>query len=44
MVTMRGSDHGSRPDVVLLDLHMPGCSGWEVLESAAGTRGAPPVL
>lgn len=32
------------PDVVLLDLHMPGCSGWEVLEDAARTAGAPPIL
>lgn len=32
------------PDVVLLDLHMPGCSGWEVLESVARDPGAPPVL
>ncbi|ARQ91834.1 MULTISPECIES: ATP-binding response regulator [Stenotrophomonas] len=32
------------PDVVLLDLHMPGCSGWDVLEALVRDPGAPPVL
>ena len=32
------------PDVVLLDLHMPGCSGWEVLEAAGCRAGGPPIL
>ncbi|HHA2840810.1 TPA: response regulator [Stenotrophomonas maltophilia] len=32
------------PDVVLLDLHMPGCSGWDVLEALVRDPAAPPVL
>lgn len=32
------------PDVVLLDLHMPGCSGWEVLEMIGRLPAPPPVL
>lgn len=32
------------PDVVLLDLHMPGCSGWDVLEAVGAKVDAPPIL
>ncbi|SLM24551.1 ATP-binding response regulator [Stenotrophomonas indicatrix] len=32
------------PDVVLLDLHMPGCSGWDVLEVLVRDPESPPVL
>lgn len=32
------------PDVVLLDLHMPGCSGWDVLQALVTDPRAPPVL
>lgn len=32
------------PDVVLLDLHMPGCSGWDVLEAVGSRTDGPPIL
>ncbi len=31
-------------DCVLLDLHMPGCNGFEVLTELRARRGAPPVI
>lgn len=30
--TLEALDHGARPAVVLLDLMMPGVTGWEVLD------------
>jgi two-component system, OmpR family, response regulator len=38
-------DHGRRPDVVLLDLNLPGDTGWDLLRgSAFATAGSPPVI
>jgi CheY-like chemotaxis protein len=38
-------DRGPRPDVVLLDINLPGDTGWDLLRAGplAG-RGAPPVV
>jgi DNA-binding response OmpR family regulator len=34
----------ARPDLVLLDLVLPGTTGWAVLDSLRQTEGAPPVV
>jgi CheY-like chemotaxis protein len=37
-------EHGFRPDVVLLDINLPGASGWDLLRSGAlRSAGSPPV-
>ena len=36
---------GLRPDIVLLDINLPGETGWSIVRSAAlATAGAPPVV
>lgn len=36
---------GSRPNVVILDLNLPGDTGWDLLRGAAlGAAGSPPVV
>ncbi len=38
-------DGGLRPDLVLLDLNLPGDTGWELLRSSAiESAGSPPVV
>ena len=38
-------DDGLRPDVVILDLNLPGDTGWDVLRSPAlAAAGSPPVV
>jgi DNA-binding response OmpR family regulator len=38
-------DDGLRPDVVILDLNLPGDTGWDVLRSPAlAAAGSPPVI
>jgi DNA-binding response OmpR family regulator len=38
-------DNGLRPDVVILDLNLPGDTGWDVLRSPAlAAAGSPPVI
>lgn len=36
--------HADRPDLLLLDLILPGLDGWAVLEHLRGWDGAPPVV
>ncbi len=41
----RALEHGLRPDVVLLDLNLPGDTGWDLLRGQALTAaGSPPVI
>jgi DNA-binding response OmpR family regulator len=38
-------EHGPRPDVVLLDLNLPGDTGWDLLRGTAFVAaGSPPVI
>lgn len=38
-------EHGLRPDMVILDLNLPGDTGWDLLRGPAFTAaGAPPVV
>jgi DNA-binding response OmpR family regulator len=44
-----GAEHliaqGTRPDVVLLDINLPGATGWDLLRGRAlGRSGSPPVV
>jgi DNA-binding response OmpR family regulator len=38
-------EHGLRPDIVILDLNLPGDTGWDLLRGPAmAAAGSPPVI